>query len=79
MMPILLAGSAPLSTAAGAVSTTGSAIRLSVSPGLDRRGTVDRAWWPHSRGAAVALPGLVAAVDQRLGRTTLRIGLYRDA
>ncbi|TMR32218.1 hypothetical protein ETD85_23320 [Nonomuraea zeae] len=46
---------------------------------LDRRATVDGAWWPYSRDAAAELPGLIAAVDQRLGRTTLSVGVYRDS
>ncbi|TDD22607.1 hypothetical protein E1294_11510 [Nonomuraea diastatica] len=40
---------------------------------------VDGAWWPYSRDAAAELPHLIAAIDQRLGRTVLRIGVYRDA
>lgn len=40
---------------------------------------VDGAWWPGSRDAAAELPALVAAVDQRLGRTTLRVGVHQDA
>ena len=40
---------------------------------------VDGAWWPYSRDAAAELPNLIAAVDQRLGRTTLRIGVHQDA
>ncbi|MFC7586152.1 DUF5994 family protein [Nonomuraea antimicrobica] len=31
------------------------------------------------RDAATELPGLIAAVDQRLGRTTLLVGVCRDA
>ncbi|MEV4094194.1 DUF5994 family protein [Streptosporangium saharense] len=45
----------------------------------DRRAVVDGAWWPRSRDAAAELPGLIAAVDQRLGLTTLRIGVHQDA
>ncbi|MBB5082048.1 hypothetical protein HNR40_007543 [Nonomuraea endophytica] len=44
-----------------------------------RRAVVDGAWWPQSRDAATELPGLIAAVDQRLGRTTLLVGLYENA
>ncbi len=40
---------------------------------------VDGAWWPYSCDAAAELPGLIAAVDQRLGRTTLLVGVHRDA
>ncbi|GAA4101045.1 hypothetical protein HNR30_008812 [Nonomuraea soli] len=40
---------------------------------------VDGAWWPYSRDAAAELPHLIAAVDQRLGRITRRVNLWRDA
>ncbi|WP_343971089.1 STAS domain-containing protein [Streptosporangium amethystogenes] len=56
-----------------------SALRLSLHPVLDRRAVVDGAWWPYSRDAAAELPGLIATVDRRLGRVTLRIGLHGDA
>ncbi|WP_285776530.1 STAS domain-containing protein [Microtetraspora sp. NBRC 13810] len=56
-----------------------STVRLRLDPALRRRGTMDGAWWPHSRDAAAELPGLIAAVDQRLGRMTLRVGLHPDA
>ncbi|WP_327092522.1 DUF5994 family protein [Nonomuraea sp. NBC_01738] len=56
-----------------------SALRLALYPVPDRRAVVDGAWWPYSRDAAAELPHLIAAVDQRLGRTVLRIGVYRDA
>ncbi|MFC4534904.1 DUF5994 family protein [Sphaerisporangium dianthi] len=69
----------PLSTAASAVPAVDSSVRLSLDPPLNRRAPVDGVWWPRSRDAAAELPGLVAAVDQRLGRTTLRVGVYRDA
>ncbi|TMR95678.1 DUF5994 family protein [Nonomuraea basaltis] len=49
-----------------------------MSPVLDERATVDGAWWPYSNDATAELPGLIAAVDQRLSRTTLRVGVYRD-
>jgi hypothetical protein len=62
-----------------AVATTRSAIRLRLNSVLDRRGTVDGAWWPRSRDAAAELPALISAVDQRLGRAVLRVGLYHDA
>lgn len=39
---------------------------------------MDGAWWPYSRDAVAELPGLIAAVDQRLGRITLRIGVHPD-
>ncbi|MFC4016180.1 DUF5994 family protein [Nonomuraea purpurea] len=56
-----------------------SALRLSLHPVLDRRAVVNGAWWPYSRDAAAELPDLIAAVDQRLGRTTLLVGVHRDA
>jgi hypothetical protein len=68
----------PLSAVASAVPAIDSAVRLSLDPVAGRRATVDGAWWPYSRDAA-ELPGLITAVDQRLGRTTLRIGLHWDA
>ncbi len=40
---------------------------------------VDGAWWPYSRDMAAELPDLIAAVDQRLGRTTVRVGVHQDA
>ncbi|WP_146615991.1 DUF5994 family protein [Nonomuraea aridisoli] len=52
-------------------------LRFHLAP--DRLSVVDGAWWPCSRDAAAELPALVAAVDQRLGRTTLRVGVHRDA
>ncbi|WP_250564518.1 DUF5994 family protein [Sphaerisporangium fuscum] len=79
MTPTLLSQPAPLSPVSSAIPRVDSALRLSLHPVLDRRAVVDGAWWPYSRDAAAELPGLIAAVDQRLGRTTLRIGLYRDA
>ncbi|YCK40204.1 DUF5994 family protein [Actinomadura sp. ATCC 39365] len=56
-----------------------AAPRLSLNTVLDRRGTVDGAWWPRTRDAAAELPALISAVDQRLGRAVLRVGLYLDA
>ncbi|MFI6393614.1 DUF5994 family protein [Nonomuraea sp. NPDC050540] len=53
--------------------------RLSLDPTPSRRAVVNGAWWPRSRDAAAELPGLVAAGDQRLGRTTLLVGLHPDA
>ncbi|MGN9845155.1 DUF5994 family protein [Nonomuraea sp. H19] len=73
----LLSPSAPPSAAAG--PTAQFALRLSLNPVLDRRGTVDGAWWPHTRDAAAELPALISAVDQRLDRAVLRVGLYLDA
>lgn len=61
------------------LSAVASAIRLSLSPVMDRPAAVAGAWWPCSRDAAAELPGLIAAVDQRLGRTTLRVGVSREA
>ncbi|MEV4019548.1 DUF5994 family protein [Nonomuraea angiospora] len=69
----------PLSPVSSAIPRVDSALRLSLNPVLDRRAVVDGAWWPYSREAAAQLPGLIAAVDQRLGRTTLLVGVSRDA
>ncbi|WP_433251340.1 DUF5994 family protein [Streptosporangium sp. CA-135522] len=80
MTPKLLSRITPLTIIADAVpATTSSAVRLSLDPALGRRNVVDGAWWPYSRNAAVELPGLIAAVDQRLGRAILRIALHLDA
>ncbi|MFC5822584.1 DUF5994 family protein [Nonomuraea insulae] len=79
MTPTLLSHLKPLSAIASAVPASDSTVRLSLSPALDRRATVDGAWWPYSRDAAAELPGLIAAVDQRLDRITLSVGVYRDS
>ncbi|GAA3611456.1 hypothetical protein GCM10022419_115610 [Nonomuraea rosea] len=79
MTPTLLSHLMPLSAVASAVPASDSTVRLSLDPVLDRRATVDGAWWPYSRDAAAELPGLIAAVDQRLGRVTLSVGVYRDS
>ncbi|MFC6561030.1 DUF5994 family protein [Nonomuraea cavernae] len=68
-----------MSAVATAIPTTDSLVRVSLDPGLGRRTMVDGAWWPYSRDAAAQLPGLISAVDQRLGRTTLRVGLHLDS
>lgn len=77
MMPTFLSHPQPLSAVASTVPVVDSAVRLILNPVLDRRTPVDGAWWPYSRDAAAELPGLIATVDQRLGRATLRVGLYR--
>lgn len=79
MTPTLLSHLWPLGPAAPAVPVCDCAVRLNLNPVLDRRATVDGAWWPCSRDAGAELPGLIAAVDQRLGRITLRVSLHRDA
>ncbi|MEV0345074.1 DUF5994 family protein [Nonomuraea sp. NPDC050680] len=68
----------PLRAVASAVSAIDSEVRLSLNPVLSRRSVVDGAWWPHSRDAAAELPGLIAAVDQRLDQTTLRVGVRKE-
>ncbi|MER7505162.1 DUF5994 family protein [Nonomuraea pusilla] len=79
MTPTLLSQRAPLSSTSSAIPRVDSGLRLSLHPVLDRRAVVDGAWWPYSRDAAAELPGLIAAVDQRLQRTTLLVGVQRDA
>ncbi|MGP4101472.1 DUF5994 family protein [Nonomuraea sp. KM90] len=69
----------PSNPITAAVPPAHSALRLSLNALLDRRGTVDGAWWPRSRDTAGELPALISAVDERLGRAVLRVGLYRDA
>ncbi|WP_214104044.1 DUF5994 family protein [Acrocarpospora catenulata] len=78
MTPTLLSHYTPLNPVASAIPRVDSPVRLSLNPVRDRRVTVDGAWWPYSRDAAAELPGLIAAVDQRLAGTTLRIGLRQD-
>ncbi|MFB4267939.1 DUF5994 family protein [Nonomuraea sp. GTA35] len=72
MMTTLLPPSSPVLVAQ-------SAPRLSLNAVLDRRGTVDGAWWPRTRDAAAELPALISAVDQRLDRAVLRVGVHVDA
>jgi hypothetical protein len=80
MTPTLLSHlTVPLSVVADASPAIDSAVRLRLDPVLGRRGTLDGAWWPYSRDAAAELPDLIAAVDQRLGRFTRRVGLHVDA
>ncbi|GLX08205.1 STAS domain-containing protein [Microbispora sp. NBRC 16548] len=79
MTPTLLSRFTPPSAPAGTAPVIGSAVRLRLAPVPGPRGTVDGACWPHSRDATVELPGLIAAVDQRLGLTTLRVGVHVDA
>lgn len=50
-------------------------MRLSLGATPDRRNVVDGGWWPRSYDATAELPGLIAAVDDRLGRTTFRVRL----
>ncbi|MDN3352000.1 DUF5994 family protein [Actinomadura sp. DC4] len=50
------------------------ASRLSLDPRLRRLGVVDGGWWPLSRNATVELPGLVSALNARVG-VVLRLGL----
>ncbi|MEV1175804.1 DUF5994 family protein [Nonomuraea sp. NPDC049784] len=79
MTPTLLSHLKPLSAVASAIPVSDSTVRLSLNPLLDRRGTVDGAWWPRTRDASAELPALISAVDRRLGRAVLRVGLYLDA
>ncbi|WP_449060247.1 DUF5994 family protein [Planomonospora algeriensis] len=79
MTPTILSHLTPLSPTADAVPAVHSTVRISLDPVLGRRDALDGAWWPYSRDAAAELPGLISAIDQRLGRTTLRVGLHPDA
>ncbi|MFG6200744.1 DUF5994 family protein [Nonomuraea sp. JJY05] len=79
MTPAFPSQITPLSPVSSAIPRVDSGLRLSLHPVLDRRAVVDGAWWPYSSDAATELPGLIAAVDQRLGRTTLMVGVSRDA
>lgn len=51
------------------------AVRLNLAPDPTRRGVVDGGWWPRSLDATAELPALIAAVDQRLGRSVNRVAL----
>ncbi|TDD23839.1 DUF5994 family protein [Nonomuraea diastatica] len=77
-MTALVSPPTPSNPGTAAVATARSAIRLRLNPVLDRRGTVDGAWWPRSSDAAAELPDLISAIEQRLGRAVLRVGLYHD-
>ncbi|WP_245740331.1 DUF5994 family protein [Nonomuraea maritima] len=63
----------------GPVFAEQSALRLSLNTVLHQQGTIDGAWWPRTRDAGTELPALISAVDQRLGRAVLRVGLHVDA
>ncbi|MFI6928350.1 DUF5994 family protein [Nonomuraea spiralis] len=52
--------------------------RLPLDPDLPRQDAVDGAWWPASYAAGAEPPALIAAVDQRLERRVLRVGLHVD-
>lgn len=54
-------------------------VRLSLEPSPRGTRAVDGEWWPRSTDAAAELSGLIAAVDRRLGKMTLRVGLHVDA
>ncbi|GAA4620197.1 hypothetical protein GCM10023196_003220 [Actinoallomurus vinaceus] len=77
--PTLLSHHTPLSAVASALPRIDSPVRLRLDPVLSGRGPLNGAWWPYSHDAAAELPGLIAAVDQRLGRTTLRVCVHTDA
>ncbi|MFC4121601.1 DUF5994 family protein [Nonomuraea zeae] len=79
MTPTLVSQRSTLNPVSSAVTPAGSALRLVLDPALDRRAVVDGAWWPGSSDASAELAGLITAVDERLGRTTLRVGVHRDA
>jgi hypothetical protein len=48
--------------------------RLSLDPGLNRRGALDGGWWPRSRDASVELPDLVSLLNARIG-AIVRLGV----
>ncbi|MEV6035781.1 DUF5994 family protein [Nonomuraea sp. NPDC052116] len=79
MTPTLVSQPAPLRSASSVTPRVDSELRLSLHPVLERSAVVNGAWWPYSRDAAAELPDLIAAVDQRLQRTTLLVGVHRDA
>lgn len=59
------------------VNTSG--VRLRLASPRKSVSAVDGEWWPRSTDATTELPGLISAVDQRLGGRILRIGLHIDA
>lgn len=61
----------PADVAAG----PGALVRLSLGDAPDGRSIVDGGWWPRSLDATAELPGLIAAVEDRRGGTTFRVGL----
>ncbi|WP_425550825.1 DUF5994 family protein [Actinoallomurus liliacearum] len=79
MTPTLLSHRTPLSAVASVLPRVDSSVRLRLDAVLAGRSPLDGAWWPYSHDAAAELPGLIAAVDQQLGRTTLRVCLHADA
>jgi hypothetical protein len=50
------------------------ASRLSLDPAFGRVGVLDGGWWPRSRNATVELPGLVSALNSRVG-AVVRLGV----
>lgn len=79
MPTTLLTPRAPLSAVSGTIPRVDSPVRLALTPLPGPRDVVDGTWWPYSRDATTQLPGLIAAVDQRRGRTTLRVGVHPEA
>src|SRR4051794_16488467 len=79
MTPTVFSHYRPLSAVASALPVIDSPVRLRLDPVLAGRGPVNGAWWPYSDDAAVNLPGLIAAVNQRRGRPTVRVSLHPDA
>ncbi|MEV4097224.1 DUF5994 family protein [Streptosporangium saharense] len=78
MTPTVLFNLKPLVSAMPTAPVTGPPVRLCFEPVLDAHATAHGMWWPYSHDAAVELPGLIAAVDQRLGRTTLLVSVHHE-
>ena len=62
-------------------SSNDQPLRLNMRPAGDRpagdsRGTLDGAWWPHSRNLATELPALLAGLDAWLDTPVPRHGAY---
>lgn len=79
MTPSITTQRSPLPSAASAMPQIDQAVRFSLDPALDRRAVADGVWWPYSRDAGAELPGLIAGVDQWMGRATMRVSLHADA
>ncbi len=60
-------------------SGAAAVVRLRLDATRGRSAPVTGAWWPRSTDAGVELPGLIAAIDRRLGEMTLRVGLQVNA
>lgn len=73
MTPTVLFHLKSLGSAMSAIPT-----RLCLDPVPDPQAATHGMWWPYSHDAVAELPGLIAAVDQRLDRTTLLVSVHPE-